>query len=279
LAAAPLPLSFVGEIQASVDTWEGDTVSYDLMVFDTTVAPRDRTKFLVWCEKQAEWQEPHGYNNPDVPSPALTKWFREIIKTFPPMNGPLASDDPDDPKVTDYSLGRSVIYAAFAWSAAEAAYKHVKELAAKHGVGFFDASGQDGDIWWPVPGWKLSCEARGDIPLPLDLAFEEVLNKLDPKKNSFLILEHGSGDYMQCGGGKAACTVEFRTYESPTKYRHYVVGHAEGSTATAYVNMSGGGVSVRQGEVLNAAEAAELFAHFFAGKKFPKKYALSEKEV
>ncbi|MBN8602972.1 MAG: hypothetical protein J0M26_18185 [Planctomycetes bacterium] len=129
-----------------------------------------------------------------------------------------------------------------------------------------------------MPDWKLSCEARGDIPLPLDLAFEEVLNKLDPKKNSFLILEHVSGNYMQCGGSKATCTVEFRTYESPTKYRHYVVGHAEGSTATAYVKMSGG-VSVRQGEVLNAAEAAELFAHFCAGKKFPHKYALSEKEV
>ncbi len=249
------------------------------MVFDATAAPRDRTKFLAWYENQAEWQESHGYNNPDVPSPALKKWFREIIKTFPPINGPLASDDPDDPKVTDYSLGRSVIYGAFAWSEAEAAYTHVKELAAKHGVGFFDASGDDGDIWWPVAEWKLSCEARGDIPLPLDLAFEEVLNKLDPKKNSFLILEHDSGNYMQCGGSKAACTVEFRTYESPKRYNHYVVGHADGPTTTASVKMSGGGATVQKGEVLNAAEAAELFGLFFAGKKFPKKYALREKDV
>ena len=248
------------------------------MVFDPAAAPRERTKFLAWYEKQAEWQESHGYNNPDVPSPALTKWFREIIKTFPPMNGPLAGDDPDDPKVTDYSLGRSVIYGAFAWSEAEAAYKHVKELAAKHGVGFFDASGEDGAIWWPVEGWKL-CGSLGRHSAAIDLAFEEVLNKLDPKKNSFYILEHDNGNYMQCDRAKATCTVEFRTYESPKKYKHYVVGHADGSTATASVKMSGGGVSVHKGEVLNAAEAAELFALFFAGKKFPKKYAVREKDV
>jgi hypothetical protein len=50
-------------------------VSYDLMVFDAAAVPRDRTKFVAWYEKQAEWQEPHGYNNPEIPSPALEKWF------------------------------------------------------------------------------------------------------------------------------------------------------------------------------------------------------------
>jgi hypothetical protein len=52
-----------------------DAVSYDLMVFDAAAVPRDRTKFVAWYEKQAEWQEPHGYNNPEIPSPALEKWF------------------------------------------------------------------------------------------------------------------------------------------------------------------------------------------------------------
>ena len=146
-------------------------MSYDLMVFDATVAPRDRKRFLAWYEKQSAWEESHGYNNADTPSPPLKAWFREIIKSFPPMNGPLASTDPDDPKVTDYSLGSSVIYGAFAWSEAEAAYKHVKELAAKHNVGFFDVSGKENDIWWPVQGWNLYCEASGEIPLPVDRSF------------------------------------------------------------------------------------------------------------
>jgi hypothetical protein len=70
------------------------------------------------------------------------------------MNGPLASDNPDDPRIADYSLGRSVIYGAFAWSEAEAARELAEELAAKHGVGFFDLSAAGG-IWFPAPSGKL----------------------------------------------------------------------------------------------------------------------------
>lgn len=249
------------------------------MVFDAAAAPRDRTRFLTWYEEQCKWQESHGYNNPEIPARDLKTWFREIIETFPPMNGPLAGDDPDNPKVTDYGLGRSVIYCAFAWSEAEAAYKHVKELAAKYEVGFFDVSGDGGEIWWPVPGWKMSCEARGEIPLPLDLKFEEVLNKLDPRKNSFYILEHDNGNYMQCGGSKAECTVEFRVFDAPENYKHYVVGRADGSKQSASIKMSGGVVNVQKGEVLSAVEAAELFDLFVVGMNFPKKYALRERDA
>lgn len=254
-------------------------MSYDLMVFDPTVAPRNRAAFLDWQNRQLEEEKPDGCDDPKIPAPALRKWFRAIIKTFPPMNGPRAGDDPDDPKVTDYSLGRSVIYAAFAWSEAKAAHEHVKELATKHGVGFFDVSGEEGDIWWPIPGWKFSSEARDDIPLPLDLSFGEALNKLDPKKNSFHILEHDNGNYIQVGGSKKVCTVEFRIYDGPKKYKHYVVGHADGSTRPASVKMSGGGVELQKGEILNADEAAELFALFFAGKKFPKRFTFREKDL
>jgi hypothetical protein len=58
----------------------------------------------------------------------LKEWLRAIVKIFPPMNGPLASEDPDDSKVTDYSIGRALIHAAFAWSEAKSAYQLVKEL-------------------------------------------------------------------------------------------------------------------------------------------------------
>ena len=129
-------------------------MSFDLMVFDASAAPPSRKQFMDWYEKQTAWGESHGYNDPAIPVLALQSWFREMIQTFPPMNGPLASDDPDDPKVTDYSLGRSVIYGAFAWSEAEAARELVKELAAKHGVGCFDVSAE-GDIWRPISPGKL----------------------------------------------------------------------------------------------------------------------------
>jgi hypothetical protein len=128
-------------------------VSYDLMVFDPDAAPRDRTAFMAWYARQTQWTEAHGYNNPDVPTPALRAWFGEIIQWFPPMNGPLRSDDVDDPRVTDYSVGESVIYGAFAWSQADAAHQRMKGLAAKHRVGFFDVASNEVSL--PTPGGQL----------------------------------------------------------------------------------------------------------------------------
>ena len=88
-------------------------MSFDLMVFAAAAAPRTPKAFMGWNAKQTGWTGSHGYNNPEIPAAVLQAWFREIINSFPPMNGPLASDDPDDPNVADYSLGRSVMYGAF----------------------------------------------------------------------------------------------------------------------------------------------------------------------
>jgi len=126
-------------------------MSYDVMVFDPGAAPRERADFMTWYHDQTQWAEPHGYNDPSVTSPGLRAWYDAMTIEYPNMNGPgEGGRDFDNPKLTDYSIGRSVIYAAFAWSQAEGAYHLVRALAAKHGVGFFDASADEGEIW--VPG-------------------------------------------------------------------------------------------------------------------------------
>ena len=130
-----------------------------------------------------------------------------------------------------------------------------------------------------MPGWKLSGEARGEIPFPLDLNFVELMDKLDPNRNSFYILEHENGNYMQCGGGKAACTIEYRVYNKPDHYHHYVVGHANGSSKSSSVKMSDGVVHLLKREILNAKEAAQLFDLFLSGKEFPNNYALRAKNI
>ena len=136
-------------------------MSFDLIVFDAKAAPHDRKAFLAWYDEQVALQVSDGCNNPEAPTPPLQSWFRDVIKTYPPMIGPLASGDPDNPKLTDYGLGRSVISVAFAWSEANAAHKLFKELAVKHGVGFFDVSSDDGDIWLPAPSGELTKSSGG----------------------------------------------------------------------------------------------------------------------
>jgi hypothetical protein len=124
-------------------------MSYDLMVFRPDSAPRTRTEFMNWYHDQTKWGEGHSYNDPIVTSDDLRNWFMEMTKTFPAMNGPYAVDDPDNEFVTDYCIGKDVIYVTFAWSIAEKAYEVMKNIADKHKVGFFDASANDGDILFP----------------------------------------------------------------------------------------------------------------------------------
>lgn len=130
-------------------------MSYDLMVFEITKAPKTKKEFMDWYDRQTEWAEEHDYETVDVTSPALQKWFMEMKDTFPPMNGKfapeeeaIANDEDLESRLTDYSIGYNVIYAAFSWSVADEAYEKVRTLAQKYGVGFFDASG-DGDIILP----------------------------------------------------------------------------------------------------------------------------------
>ena len=131
-------------------------MSYDLMVFEKTKAPKTKKEFLAWYEKQAEWEEEHDYQTISVSSPALQNWFMEMKETFPPMNGEYApapdlldEDENLERHTVDYCIGRDVIYAAFSWSTANEAYELVRKLAPKYDVGFFDASGDNADIILP----------------------------------------------------------------------------------------------------------------------------------
>ncbi len=136
-------------------------MSYDLMVFEKTKAPKTKEEFMEWFEEQAEWGEDHNYQTIGVASPALQNWFMEMKETFPPMNGEYAPDDDAlaadaglEDRLADYCIGRNVIYVGFAWSVAEEAYEQMLALAGKHDVGFFDVSG-NGDIILP-DGSKLA---------------------------------------------------------------------------------------------------------------------------
>ena len=142
----------------------GGVMSYDLMVFEPSAAPKSRDQFIGWYREQIKWSEDHDYQNHKVASIALQNWFKEMIEFFPPMNGPLASNDVDNPRVTDHCIGRNVIYSAFAWSVAEEAYSKMRELAIKHSVGFFNVSSDNGEILFPgeisakttkKPWWKI----------------------------------------------------------------------------------------------------------------------------
>src|SRR5262245_33414372 len=74
-----------------VPSFERISMSYDILVFDPAHAPKEREAFLQWWNAQAEWSEPHPYNDPAFTTPSLRAWFMEMIERFPALNGPYAS--------------------------------------------------------------------------------------------------------------------------------------------------------------------------------------------
>lgn len=126
-------------------------MSYDLAVFDAEAAPLQRADFLDWYEARMEGDDGEEQDDPARATPALRSWFTEMIRKYPPMNGPLAPEalPEDDLLVSDYTVGPHLIYVAFAWSKAEQAHEDMKTLAARHRVGFFDVSSDAGEVWVP----------------------------------------------------------------------------------------------------------------------------------
>ncbi|WP_127112476.1 hypothetical protein [Shimia sediminis] len=147
-------------------------MSYDLLVFDPKIAPRDRTDFMSWYGNLTKWEEQRDYNSPIGMTGNLPMFFEQLRQEFPPMNGPFAYEfDQAGPKpasfwqklfrakqpsttpepfnealVTDYSLAENAIYMAFAWSVSDQAYNRVFNTALSTGVGFFDVSANNGAI-------------------------------------------------------------------------------------------------------------------------------------
>ena len=118
------------------------------MVFDPNDA--QRVQFLEWYRVQTEWREEHGYNDPAVPTPKLKSWFLEVIQTFPPLNGPLSTEElpEDEGAATDYSLGRSVIHCSFCWFKVDL---HIGPYL-NWPRSFFDVSSHDSRLWFPKNG-------------------------------------------------------------------------------------------------------------------------------
>lgn len=75
------------------------------------------------------------------------RFYKEIF-TYDIRNPQYENEDLDS-HVTDYSIGKEVIYATFSWSTAEEAYELTRKLAKKYDMGFFDVSENDGDIILP----------------------------------------------------------------------------------------------------------------------------------
>ena len=123
--------------------------------------------------------------------------------------------------------------------------------------------------------WAFRCEWKGDIPVPPEYTFAQAFNYLNPESNSFYILEKGD-HYIQCGGAKEACTVEFRESSPDGTFRHYVFFDPSGSDEVVHIPMSNGGVRWKKKHCLHFRMAVRLFECYFNGQEWPSEIAYED---
>jgi len=124
---------------------------------------------------------------------------------------------------------------------------------------------------------RFYCETKSEIPLPPNYTFPQAFNYLNPECNSFYILEDDERGYVQCGGGKKACMVEYR--EPGDGGAHYRFAKGDESADPADIQMSNGQVVVRSDEVLTHNDAIAIFTAFNAGEPFPEKYRMNQTDA
>ncbi len=130
-------------------------MSFDLVVFRKDATLPTRSDFESWYATQSQWSETHNYDDPVMSHQSLKSWFMEMIETFPAKVGPYAFSNPTGDYVTNYTIGRDLIYASFQTVKAQEAYKKSLLLAEKYQLGFFDVMVKNGDIMFPDENGKL----------------------------------------------------------------------------------------------------------------------------
>lgn len=119
-------------------------MSYDILIFDPASVPRDIEPFLAWTEGLGYGGAGLDLDDPENGTFALRSWFSDFAESFPPVNGPLA--DADD-GTTTYRCGPSFTMALCPDGEAGKAVEAGRNLARKHGVGFFDPNTDDDPIY------------------------------------------------------------------------------------------------------------------------------------
>ena len=109
-------------------------MSYDILIFEPDVVTDE--DFPQWWEQVSRWEEPRDYDTTEGSTPAIRAFYRDLIRAFPPFNGPDALSDAEledreaeGLPVADYTIGADYIYIGVGWSDANALVKIVGQMA------------------------------------------------------------------------------------------------------------------------------------------------------
>ena len=109
-------------------------MSYDILIFEPDAVTDE--DFPQWWEQVSRWEEPRDYDTTEGSTPAIRAFYRDLIRAFPPFNGPdalsgaeLEEREAKELPVADYTIGADYIYISVGWSDANTLVKIVGQMA------------------------------------------------------------------------------------------------------------------------------------------------------
>ena len=109
-------------------------MSCDILIFEPDAVTDEG--FPQWWDRVSQWEKPHRYDSIERATPAIRSFYRDLVRTFPPFNGPDALSDEELEEredkglpVADYTIGADYIYISVGWSDANALVKIVGQMA------------------------------------------------------------------------------------------------------------------------------------------------------
>ena len=129
-------------------------MSYDLLIFEPdSTTDEDFPRW--WEQVVAQWDGPRDFSTIDGSTPAIRSIYRDLIRAFPPFNGPDALSEAELEEreeqglpVADYTIGADYIYIGVGWSDANALVKIVGQMAWTQRLAVAYVS-EDGSIFRP----------------------------------------------------------------------------------------------------------------------------------
>ena len=143
-------------------------MSFDLMVFDADIAPKDKKGFREWFEQEAGEQGPESSDLPEIcKNDAFRAFYEQMAEVFTPFNGPDAVHLPENAsqlrilRTGEYSFRRHSAYMCFGWPAQDFARAACSTFSKELGLGFYMLSTRypqvrfpDGTYVYPHGNWK-----------------------------------------------------------------------------------------------------------------------------
>jgi len=109
-------------------------MSYDILIFEPDAVTDE--DFPQWWEQVSRWEEPRDYDTTEGSTPAIRAFYRDLIRAFPPFNGPDALSDAELEEREEQGLPGAhphpradYIYIGVGWSDANALVKIVGQMA------------------------------------------------------------------------------------------------------------------------------------------------------